>query len=135
MATLILKDMDIVINGVNLSDHVMSGTINYEAELQDETAMGDDSRTRLAGLKNYSLDITFQQDFASGSVDATLFPLVGVDTSVVIKPTSAAVSVTNPSFSGTAILESYPIMGNAVGELAQVSVTFQGDGDLTRNIA
>lgn len=132
MTVLILKDADVVINTVDLSDHVMSITINYGAEIQDQSAMGDDSRTKIGGLRDYSVDINFKQDFSSGSVDATLFPLVGVDTTIVIKPTSAIPSPTNPSFTGTVILESYPVMGNTIGELAQVAVTFQGDGDLVR---
>lgn len=132
MAVLILKDASVVINAVDLSDHVMSVTINYGSEIQDQSSMGDNSRTKIGGLKDWSADINFKQDFDSGSVDETLFALVGVDTAMVFKPVNAAASPTNPSFTGTGILESYPIMGNTIGELAQVAVTFQGDGDLVR---
>lgn len=135
MATLILDDASVVINSVDLSDHVQSVTINYSAELQDETAMGDDTRKNKGGLKNWSIDVEFKQDFAAAEVDATLFSLVGSTFPITVKPTSAAVSSTNPSYSGTGILESYNPIGNSVGDLATAPITVQSAGTLSRAVA
>lgn len=135
MASLILDDASVVINAVDLSDHVQSVTINYSAEMQDETAMGDDTRVNKGGLKNWSMDVEFKQDYASGEVDATLFSLVGATFTVTVKPTSAAVGTTNPSYSGTGILESYNPIGNSVGDLATAPITIQSAGTLTRATA
>lgn len=135
MATLIYDDASVVINAVDLSDHVQSATINYSAELQDETAMGDDTRINKGGLKNWSIDVQFKQDFASGEVDATLFSLVGSTFTITVKPTSAAVGTTNPSYSGTGILESYTPLGGNVGDLLTAPVTIQSAGTLTRATA
>lgn len=133
MAAFVFKDGSLVVNSVDLSDHVRSMTLNYSGDLQEETSMGDDTRKRLSGLKDWSVDVTFKQDFDSGSVDATLFSLIGAASfTVTMKPTSAAVSATNPSFSGSAVLETYPPLDGAVGDLAEVSATFQAAGDLTR---
>ena len=133
MAVFHFRDASVTINSVDLSDHIRSVTINYGAEILDKTAMGDSSRTRLAGLKDWSVDIEFNQDFAAAEVDATLFSLVGsTDFTIAIRPTSTGASATNPNFNGRCLLETYPPLGNAVGELATVSITFQGDGDLTR---
>lgn len=134
MGAFVLKDAFISINGVDLSDHVMSATLNYSADLQEDTAMGDGTRTRLAGLKDWSLDVTFKQDFDSGSVDDTLFSLVGAAAvPIIFRPVkSTAVGPTNPNFSGNAVLETYPPTSNAVGELSQVSVTLQAAGTLSR---
>lgn len=135
MAELVLKDASVVINSVDLSDHVSSVTINYSAAMLSKTAMGQNSETRLAGLKDFSLDVEFNQDYAASTIDATLFPLVGAASfPVVVKPTSGAVSATNPSYSGNALLESYSPVTGAVGEIAKVSVSMPGDGDLTRNV-
>lgn len=135
MASLIFDDASVVINAVDLSDRVQSVTLNYSAELQDETAMGDDTRVNKGGLKNWSFDIEFKQDFAVGEVDATLFSLVGSTFTITVKPTSAAVAATNPSYSGTGILESYNPIGNSVGDLATAPVTVQSAGTLTRATA
>lgn len=135
MSAFILKDAEIIINTVDLSDHVLSAQLNYSGDLQEDTSMGDGTRSRLSGLKDWSLEVTFKQDYASGSVDATLFSLIGAaSTAVSFKPVkSDAIGETNPKYNGNAILESYPPVGGGVGELAQTTVTFQADGDLIRS--
>jgi hypothetical protein len=133
MATFVYTDASVVINSVDLSDHVKSCSLNYEAEMLDDTVMGDTTRSNMAGLLNWSIDVDFLQDFASAKVDATLFTLVGAAAfAVVLKPTSGSVSATNPSFTGTAVLESYPPMTGGVGDLETVSVTFRSAGTLVR---
>jgi len=132
MSKIVLNDASVVINNVDLSDHVQSVTINYESELQDDTCMGDSTRTMLGGLKNWSIDVEFAQDFAAGEVDATLFSIVGSSVPVVVKPASGAVSTTNPSYSGTGVIGSYNPMGNSVGDLATAPVTIAAAGTLTR---
>jgi len=133
MATFVYTDASVVVNSVDLSDHVKSCTLNYEAEMLDDTVMGDTTRSNIAGLLNWSIDVEFLQDFASAKVDATLFTLVGAAAfTVVLKPTSGSVSATNPSFTGSAVLESYPPMTGGVGDLETVSVTFRSAGTLAR---
>lgn len=132
MAKFVLTDASLVINSVDLSDHVRSVTLNYEAELQDDTTMGDDTRTNLGGLKNWSMDVEFTQDYAASNVDATLFPIVGSAVTVVLKPTSGSVSATNPSYSGTGVIGSFSPIGNSVGDLAVAPTTIAAAGTLTR---
>jgi len=133
MATFVYTDASVVVNSVDLSDHVKSCTLNYEAEMLDDTVMGDTTRSNIAGLLNWSIDVEFLQDFASAKVDATLFTLVGAAAfTVTVKPTSASVSATNPSFSGSAVLESYPPMSGSVGDLETASATFRSAGTLAR---
>lgn len=98
--------------------------------------MGDTTRNKLPGLKNWTVDVEFAQDFAAASVDATLFPLVGAAAfPISIKPTSAAVSATNPNFSGSALLATYSPIGGAVGDVATTTITLEGTGLLTRAVA
>lgn len=132
MATKVLTDAFVELNSTDLSDHVKSVTLNYEAEMQDDTVMGDDTRSNKGGLKNWSVDIEFVQDWAASEVDATLFSLVGTTFTVVLRSDSATVGATNPEYSGTGILESYPPLDNSVGELATTSVTIQPAGTLSR---
>jgi hypothetical protein len=133
MAKFVLTDASVTIGGNDISDHVQSVTINYAAEVQDCTAMGDSSRNRLGGLKDWSAEIELQQDFAASNVDSIMFPLVGTSVTVAIRPTSASVSATNPNYNGNAILESYPPLGNGVGDLSTSSISLQGNGDLSRS--
>lgn len=134
MAQLILDDCYFEVNSVDLSDHVKSVTVNYSGEMQDDTVMGDDTRSNAAGLKNWSMDVQFVQDFAAGEVDATLFSLVGAAAfTVEVRPTSGGRSATNPGFNGNAVLESYQPVAGAVGDLLQAPVTFQAAGTLSRS--
>jgi hypothetical protein len=132
MAKFVFTDAYLTINGVDLSDHVAEVTLNHSAEMKDVTAMGDSTHVRLGGLKDWSLDVSFRQDFAAASVDATLFPLVGTTFAIELRPTSGAVSSTNPKYTGTGILESYSPLGGSVGDEAGAAVTIQAAGDLSR---
>lgn len=135
MGSFVLTDASVTINSVDLSDHVLSCTLDYSGDLQEETAMGDGTRKRLSGLKDWSLSVEFKQDFAASKVDATLFALIGgAAVPIIVIPVNDTVSATNPSFSGNAVLESYPPIGNAIGELAQTTAVFQAAGDLSRNV-
>lgn len=126
MATLVLKDASTVINGVDLSDHVKSVAISSKNVSQDDTAMGDSAQKSKPGLREESMKITFLQDFAASKVDATLNGLYSGGTShtVVVKPTSAAVSATNPSYTLTGYIEDYPPIGGSVGEMLTTDVTW-----------
>lgn len=127
MAVLVLKDASITINSVALSDHANSVTVNYEVDSVEVTAFGSGGHTFTGGLQNNSIDIELMQDFAAANVEATVYPLVGTTTTVVIKPTSSAVSSTNPSYTITgAYLAAHTPVAGAVGELAMTSLSFTG---------
>lgn len=136
MAAFVYKDARLEVNSVNLSDHVRQVTLQYEADEQDKTAMGDNSKKRLAGLKNWQITVEFNQDFAAANVDATLFSLVGAAAfPIKLRPTTSAISATNPEYQGNAILTSYQPLGGSVGDIAVAPITLMGDGDLTRATA
>lgn len=133
MASRHFNDAFFSIGGTDLSAYVKSVTLNYAAEMLDETAMGDTTRKNKGGLLNWSMDVEFKQDWAAGAVDATLFSLVGTNAAVVLRPdNSEGVSATNPNYTGTGCLESYNPIGNGVGDLAMAPITIQSAGTLTR---
>jgi len=132
MATLAFTDAFVWVNSVDLSSHVESVTLNYSAEMLDETAMGDTNRVNKAGLKNYSLDLNLHQDYAAGAVDATLFSLVGTTACWEVRAVNACSAATNPAFSFVGIVESYAPMGGSVGALLDSPVTVASAGTLAR---
>lgn len=127
MAVFVLKDAALTVNSVNLSAYVTSITLNYETDSVEVTAMGASGHKFTGGLQNISLDVTLNQDFAASQVAATLDALIGSTTTVVVKPTSAAVGATNPSYtiSDAFLAATQPVAGS-VGDLASMSVTFTG---------
>jgi hypothetical protein len=132
MAAIVLTDVSVTINSVALSGKATNVVITYEKEAVEVTAFGDNSRNFVGGLGNMTCDVTLNQDFAASSVEATIFPLVGTTTTVEFKPTSGAVSATNPSYTiAGAYLASHTPINGAVGELSTTELSFQG-GTLTK---
>lgn len=132
MATEILDDAFVEWNATDLSSYVRSVTLSYQAETGDETAMGDTTRINLGGLKNWSVEVEFNQDYAAGAVDATLFSDVGTTATIKIRPKSGAVASDNPEYSGTALLTDYSPVGGTVGDVHTTSASFAPAGTLSR---
>ncbi len=133
MAVMVLKNAYILINNVDLSNHVDNVSLTYEANAVETTAFGSSTKTRICGLKDWSVELELNQDYAAGSVDATLFPLVGgAAFPVEVRPDAGARSATNPAYTGNVILTSYPPIDGKVGELAKTKIKLQAAGDLSR---
>lgn len=135
MAIIAFKDVSITINAVDLSDRVNSATLNYEVEQQDATVMGG-NRAFVGGIQNNSVEVTMYQDFDATEVEATIFPLVGTTTTLVLKPTSAATGATNPTYTltGAYLTNHTPIAAGDVGSTSPVTLTFTG-GTLVKTTA
>ena len=134
MAKFVLKDAEVVINGVDLSARVNACTLDITPDLPEANTMGTFFKVRLAGLSDWTLSVTFTQDFSSGSVDATLFPLVGADpfTVTVMANLTDGVGVTNPRYSGSAVMGTYQPIQGTIGDTAFVNATFPSSGTLAR---
>lgn len=132
MAIYVNKDIQVKVNNVDLTAYVTNVEVVKAVDSVESTAMSTTSvngHTFVGGIQNNTVTISFNQDFAATKVHATLNPLVGTNTTVVVRPTSAvAASGTNPDFTLTgALMSEYrPVMG-AVGDLATVgAITFTG---------
>lgn len=132
MATFVLTDARVEVNSVDISDWVTSVTLSTEVDEQEDTAMGDSWRSRLGGLKEWTIELEFNQDFASSAVDQTLWPLLGTTTTVKVRPTSGSISATNPEYSGPALVKEYSPVDGGVGDTATTSVSWPSAGALAR---
>jgi len=135
VAKFVATDYKITINGTNLSTSLASVELPIEIEEQDTTSFGSEWRSRIAGLKSGSITLEFHQDFGVGAIDNLLWPLLGTNGTVVVSPTSATVSASNPSFSGQFLITQYSPFASTVGDLATLSVTWPLNGALTRATA
>ena len=135
MAKFYAQDYKITIGTTNLSSSINSVTLDITADEVETTAFGSTYRTRIGGLKDASVSLDFMQDFAAGSVDALLFPLMGSTVAVKIAPTSGTVTATNPEYQFTALVTQYQPFAGAVGDLATLSVTWPVSGEVTRATA
>jgi hypothetical protein len=99
------------------------------------TAFGDEAVTRIAGLGDNSITLSFHEDFASSEVHQTIYPLIGTTTSVVVKPVNATTATDNPSFTMTVLVTEWPILNGAVGDLAAADVTWPVSGLITKSVS
>ena len=136
MARIVLTNAKITINAVNLSDHIASVTLSTSSDVVDTTGFSSTAaRSRVAGLADNSVTLEFHQDFATSNVEATVYPLIGTTTTVVVTPVDTTVSGTNPSYTFTALVAEWQPLSGAVGELANASVTWPISGAITKAVA
>ena len=136
MAKFVATDVNVKINGTDLSDHIAQVSLEQTSDEIEVTAFGTEWRQRIGGgLKDASISLDFHQDFGAGSVDAILSPLFNTIATVVVTPTSGSVSATNPSFTGTFSVVQYSPVASSVGDLATFSVSWPSAGTVSRGTA
>lgn len=135
MAKFAATDYSITVGGTDFSASLNSVELAIEADDLETTAFGSTFRTRIGGLKQASLTLNFMQDFAIGSVDAVLNPLLGTLSTVVIKPTGSATGSANPAYSMTCLVTQYSPFASSVGDIATLSVTWPVSGTVVRAVA
>lgn len=127
MAIFTLTNALVLVNGVDLSDHCRSVTINDGRDKVDVTAMGAVNKAYQKGLGDATIDAEFYQDFAAGKVHATLQPLIASTTpfQVEVRATNNPRSSTNPAFViANALLFEYDGLDGSVGDASTLKATF-----------
>jgi hypothetical protein len=136
MARIVLTNAYISVGGVDLSDLVASVTLNETFDIVETTAFSSTAaKTRVAGLEDNSITLEFHQDYATGEVEQTIYPLLGTAAAVIVKPNGSSTSAFNPSYTCSAIISEWTPINGSVGELATASVTWPVTGAITKAVA
>jgi hypothetical protein len=100
----------------------------------ETTAFGDGGRTRVGGLEDSSVTLSFHQDYAATSVDATISPLVGGTAGIKLVPkgTAGTVSATNPIYTFNCLITEWQPLSGSVGDLNTADITWPVSGRVTR---
>jgi hypothetical protein len=113
---------------VDLTDQCKSVVVTKSRESLDQSSFGDTGRQFVGGLTNVTVTATLLMEYTSTPgtyVDLTA--LVGTRCYVAVKPTSGAISATNPEMQITGgYLESLDIINGSIGELSEVEITLVG---------
>ena len=140
MATSVyLSNPNVTINSVDLRDQCTSATLNYVYEQLETTAFGDTARkfgaSTVTSLQNNSVEVELYQSYAGSETEATIYGLVGIQTTIVVAPATGTATATNPIYTLTgAYLESHTPINASLGELSTITLTFTG-GVLTKAVA
>lgn len=130
MAISILTNAQVIVNSVDLSDHVDKVTVEDTRDQVEITAMGATNKAYAKGLGDAKISIEFFEDFAAGKTYATLQPLIGSTSTVQVevRPVNAARSATNPAFVMQSLLMSFNALDGQVGEASKITAEFINGG-------
>jgi len=134
----IYKDAQLTANSVNISAYIRSLAFNHSAEEQDDTAMGDDTRSGAGGLFRWTIEGEVNQAYGASTPDAAFATSVGTVITVKLRPTTltaTAASTSNPVYSGSGLLTEYVPMSGAVGDQHIATFSIVSAGTLTRTVA
>lgn len=134
MASHVFKNPFFSLNGVNLTQYVRELVLSYETEAVEQTAAGDGTRARLAGLEDWAISATLKQDYDASAVHDTLWAAKSSSTNaVIVQPTTATPTGTNPRWSGTAVLESFNVAAGTIGDLHESPISLVANGVLSES--
>jgi hypothetical protein len=137
MAKHVFRGAQVVINSVDLSTYVSEVALSYNQNNPEATGVGDTTVDRVTGgLIDWSVTVTFFQDYSANGVEATLFGLIGNATKVDIEliPGTGTVAADNPRYHGRCVFNGYQPMGGSPGAVHSTGqATFSGAGTLTKD--
>ena len=134
MAKQVLKDAYIAINGTVLSNFANHVDIDDSADEIDFTGFSTNGYKEIGqGLKDATINVTWFQNFGTATGDtlhSILQPLYqsGGTFGVEVRPTSNAVSSTNPKATMTARLYSYSGIAGDVGAALTMDIAMRNAG-------
>lgn len=121
MAVVVATMLRTELNGTQLTGFTESSELALDADQIDATTMASGGwKEARGGLRGGTLAINLQQDFAAGATDATLWPLFGSVVTFRLRPTTGAISATNPEYQGNVLINSLkPITAQVGGKMMQ----------------
>lgn len=136
----IWKNARVTWNGQTISSSVRAAALELGANAPDSTTMGDDwSEVAAGGLKTAACELELNWAASTGAtaVDA-LFgssARLGQSATLTIRPTTAAISATNPEYSGSFVVTAYTPFQGRVGDQHIANVSLSLAGALSRAVS
>lgn len=139
MSKLVLTNAQVLVNSVDISNHVSSVEIAGVRTEVDVTSMGDTNSEIVLGLGDVTLTVTVFNDYAAASIDSQMFPLWQTNTPFVVevRPVAGARSTTNPGYTCTCLLPQYKPISGSIGAAVTTDLVFRNASQtgLVRNTA
>ena len=134
-----LSNPNVTINSVSLQSQCTSAVVNFVYEQLETTSFGDTARkfggAAITSLQNNTIEVTLYQSYAASETEATIYGLVGIQTTIIVAPATGSVSASNPFYTGVGMyLESHTPINASLGELSEITLVFAG-GVLTKTVS
>ena len=122
-----LGNAKVTIATIDVSDQVTSASITRVIEPLESSAFGSTNRVYVGGMENSTFTATLMMSYSASETYINLKDLVGTSITVIVNPTAAADSATNPGFTLTGTyLSELAVIDATIGELGMVTITTTG---------
>lgn len=136
MAKFVGKNLRVKVGGTELTTQIASVEVTETVDEIETTSFGQNSRSRVAGLKDASVTLSFHADYDVSGVNTVLNTVFGGTTSVVIlagTSTSGSVAAAAaPLFTIPVLCSQQTPVNGQVGDLTTFDVTWPAVGEITR---
>lgn len=134
MAKKVLLNCYVEINANDLSSYVAKVEFDDVFEEKETTNYGSGgAKEVLAGIESGSWGLTFKNDYAGGSLDTIMWALRRSLVTIKVRPEKdVVVSSANPQYSSSILINGWKPISGAVGDVAEVDITYPMSGVPTR---
>lgn len=133
MTKIVLLDVQLSIANNNLTPFSAKMELSDEFEAKKVTTFASGgAEENLGGLESFEASITFLQDYDASQLDAIMWALRRSVVTFSARAMIAAVSASNPQYSGKLLINKWVPIAGSVGDVGEVDVSFPGSGPLVR---
>jgi hypothetical protein len=136
MAKFIGKNLRVKVGSTELTSSIASVEVTETVDEIETTAFNQAARSRIAGLKDASVTISFHAGFETSEANTVLNSVFGGTTSVVIyagTATNGSVAAAGaPLFTIPCLVSQATPVNGQVGDLTTFDVTWPAVGEITR---
>lgn len=117
-----------LIGATNISLNCTQISLDAGFDSLEATVMGATGHKFVAGLQSVSVSATVLLEYGATAVEKTIYDALGDgDTTIVISPTSAATSVSNPLYTiSNAMINTAMVVNSQTGALDTMTLTATG---------
>lgn len=120
-----------------IHDHCSKAELSTQVEEKEVTTFASLGWKEVTGgLKSGTLGLSLKQDIAAANLDANMWTifLAGVPVAFEVRLTQSAPSASNPRWTGLILVKEWKPLAGAVGDVAELDVSYPTSGAITRAI-
>ena len=137
MGKFIGKNLRVKVGGTELTTNIASVEVTETVDEIEVTSFGSNSRSRVAGLKDASVTISFHAGYDASEANTVLGTVFGGTANVVIlagtSPTQGTAGSASPLFTIPVLVSQQVPVNGQVGDLTTFDVTLPAVGEITRS--
>jgi hypothetical protein len=139
MAKFVGKNIRVKVGTADLTTYVASVEVTETVDEIETTAFNQNARSRVAGLKDASVTISFHQDYDSGKVADTLGSVFGGTSNVIVLAgttlNQGTATAAAPMFTIPVLCSQQTPVNGQVGDLTTFDVTWPAVGEISKSTA